>query len=114
MGSLVVFAIFVLLLIFVGVLSVGMYALSVLLGGFANLRRLLGRLMGWHTSGTRRDGASSRADAFRGTGRTSADGSNGASRGRKGSADRAKASTGGGGKVFAENEGTYIDFEEVK
>ncbi|MBQ9665793.1 MAG: DUF4834 family protein [Bacteroidaceae bacterium] len=96
--SVFVFAIFVVLFIIVGILSIGIYLLSLLLGGFANLKNLFYNLTGWgDSSGTQQRTAKSSAS------------DNSSSRQK----DTTKSGN-TGGKVFDDSEGTYVDFEEVK
>lgn len=94
----------ILIIIFVGVivlLSIGTYILSALFGGLANLRNLFYRLMGWN-AGNRQAGSAS-SSANKASSKTSS--------GYTKSQSQSSASQ---GKMFDRDEGTYIDFEEVK
>lgn len=90
----------ILIIIFVGVivlLSIGTYILSALFGGFMNLRNFVCRIMGL---GKQTNSAKSSAN-------TSSQSSSGYTK----SSGQSSASQ---SKMFGQDEGTYIDFEEVK
>ena len=92
----IIFIIFVLVLI-------GLYLLSKMVGGFSNLKAIYRLFSG---KGTRRpNNHSAKSSSSRGSSRRAS-----ASQGK---ADSQQGAT-SDGKVFGENEGTYVEFEEVK
>ena len=94
---LLLIAVFVVIFI---LLSLGTYILSTLLGGFMNLKNFICRLMGWNINGkTQTNTANSSFD------KTSSHAS---------STDTKNNRRPSQGKMFDQDEGTYIDFEEVK
>ena len=93
--------IFSVLFCVLALLLMGAYLLSKLLGGFSNLKNLFSQLTGWGKENREKESAktSSSRDNFSRT------------------ANKTKKEDGNQGpetKVFGQNEGTYIDFEEVK
>ena len=78
-------------------LSFGTYVLSIMFGGFRNLKNFVCRLLGWDK------GKSQTRYAKSSSGRTSS--SQNKSKGKSPESSK---------KVFDQDEGTYIDFEEVK
>ena len=102
--SLLVAIVFIIVII----LSLGTYLLSRLLGGFATLCRLVARLMGRGRDGQRTYSSSSARQssrAYQGNERASASNTDTSS-----SDTVSHTAT----KVFADGEGTYIDYEEVR
>lgn len=85
-------------LLFVGIVFLGLYLLSSLLGGFQNLRTLFYKLTGWgprpSSASTSEKSSRTSSQQFSSTRETSDSGT---------SAE----------KKFGTNEGTYVDFEEV-
>lgn len=100
-------SILLILLVFVFVviillLSFGTYVLSLLFGGFMNLKNFVYNLLGWNNGTTRTNSAN--ASSSKTSSHTSSAHSN--TKGQSSSASQ--------DKVFNKDEGTYIDFEEVK
>lgn len=85
-------------LLFVGIVFLGLYLLSSLLGGFQNLRALFYKLTGW---GPRPSSASTSEKSSRTSSQQSS------------SARETSDSGTSAEKKFGTNEGTYVDFEEV-
>ena len=83
-------------------LSLGTYVLSALFGGFMNLKNFVCRLLGWGSSNNAQANSSQSSSS-----RTS-------SKATSGSAKSKKHSSASQEKMFGQDEGTYIDFEEVK
>jgi hypothetical protein len=101
MSAIVLGIIFFVLFCVLALLLMGAYLLSKLLGGFSNLKNLFSQLTGWGKENREKESAktSSSRDNFSRT------------------ANKTKKEDGNQGpetKVFGQNEGTYIDFEEVK
>ena len=94
----------IVLLIVLAVIGIGVYILSKLLGGFGNVRKLFMKLSGW--------GNKARVSSDTKEGRTKKQSSNSSSFGSAGSSGSSSSSN--GGKIFNSNEGTYVDFEEIK
>lgn len=99
----------VILLFVISIFIVGVYLLSKLVGGFENLQRLFYKFTGWGkpkartaNGGSSRFSSSTYSSTSDATGRTQ---SGGTSKG---------GGTANGEKMFGRNEGTYVDFEEVK
>lgn len=82
----------------------GMYLLSKLVGGFDNLLKLFKKLTGRKAKDSYRTSNASSAYGSSNSGTSSAaSGGTGARRAKE-----------NGDKMFGSNEGTYVDFEEVK
>ena len=90
----------ILFIVFVFVL-LGLYLMSRLVGGFGNLRALYRFFSGKGRQGARPNSAKS-----------SASGKSSRTYNTKESTTKNTAQT--SGKMFGQNEGTYVDFEEVK
>lgn len=101
MSAIVLGIIFFVLFCILALLFMGAYLLSKLLGGFANLKNIFCQLTGWGKKKSQKSSAqtSSSYDNFSRT----------ANKTKKEDAGHAPEV-----KVFGQNEGTYIDFEEVK
>lgn len=97
--SVIFLVIFVLFLVLIGILSIGIYLLSALLGGFANLKALFYKLTGWGRGKTQQSNTQSSS--------TSSASSSSAKK-------NASQNSSSDDKKFAQSEGTYIDFEEIK
>ena len=85
-------------LVFIGL---GLYLMSKLVGGFGNLRALYRLFTGKGMQGARQ-----------GSAKTSASGKSSRTYNNKEKTTKRTAQT--SGKMFEQNEGTYVDFEEVK
>ena len=92
---------FLILFIILGLVALGLALISRLVGGLRNLRSLFRMFSGGHTQGARRSSAKS----------SSSSQSSRAYR-QKNSSDKKNAQT--PEKMFEQNEGTYVEFEEVK
>lgn len=90
------------LLIVLVVIGIGVYILSKFLGGFGNVKKLFMKLTGW--------GRKAKVSSDTKEGRTKSQSSNSSSS----SSGSASSSSSTGGKIFNSNEGTYVDFEEIK
>lgn len=95
----------IVLLIVLAVIGIGVYILSKLLGGFGNVRKIFMKLTGW--------GNKARVSSDTKEGRTKKQSSNSSSS-SSGSASSSSSASSTGGKIFNSNEGTYVDFEEIK
>ena len=93
-------ALFSIILIALLFILVGLYLMSKLVGGFGNLKALYRLFTGKGRQGPRQYSAKS------------------SSSGKSSSTDHQTKTTGNDahadGKVFGQNEGTYVEFEEVK
>lgn len=95
---------FIFLIIVLSILGIGFYLLSKLFGGAENAWNMIRKFIGW------KRGAS--ASESRGSSENSNDGfQSGSSSNSKSSSSERKNNN---GKMFDSNEGTYVDFEEVK
>ncbi|MBQ0021803.1 MAG: DUF4834 family protein [Prevotellaceae bacterium] len=94
--------ILIILVVLLVIVGIGIFVLCKLLGGFSNVKKLFRKLTGIGSKKKKTE----RVHA-------SGNGSSGGSASKDGdSAAEGGAST--GGKMFSKNEGTYVDFEEVK
>ncbi len=102
--SLLVAIVFIIVII----LSLGTYLLSRLLGGFDNLCRLVARMMGRGRDGQRTCSSSSDSQSSHAYQRNE--------RASTSNTDTSSSDTVShtATKVFADGEGTYIDYEEVR
>lgn len=101
MDVLITFLLFIVIpaLVFIGI---GLYLISRLVGGFGNLRALYRLFSGKHTNTAR--GGSAKSSASGKSSRTY-NNKNGQTHTKNAQTDN---------KVFGQNEGTYVEFEEVK
>lgn len=100
MASLLLILLTIVFVVIIILLSLGTYVLSALFGGFVNLKNVVCRLFGWDSGGQQTHSAQS-SSSNKTSSRTSSD---------KGKSKSPPSE----GKVFNQDEGTYIDFEEVK
>ncbi len=105
MTSILLFFFFLVLFVIVGAVFVGVYLLSKLMGGFSNLKHLFYQLTGWGCKDNARRTSAKKSASSRRSSRTSSTSQ---------STSSAQDSNSSSGKVFGQNEGTYVDFEEVK
>lgn len=101
MASILLALLIIIFIIIIVLLSFGTYVLSTLLGGFINLKNLVCQLMGWNKDKTQ--SRSSQSSANKSSSQTSS--ARTSTKGKPSASD---------GKMFDRDEGTYIDFEEVK
>ena len=97
MASVILILLVFIFVVIIILLSIGTYILSALFGGFMNLKNFVWRIMGWNTGKKQ-----TRADKT----------ASGASRSSNTKANPQQSAP--QSKVFTQEEGTYIDFEEVK
>lgn len=96
-------ALFIILFTILVFVLIGLYLLSKMVGGFGNLKAIYRLFSG---KGTRRPNHhSAKSSSSRGSSRHASASQGNATRQQSDSSD---------GKVFGENEGTYVEFEEVK
>ena len=120
MGGIFVLLLFVILFVLLVVFSLAIAVLSALFGGMRNalsiLRNGIAAIMGKRNSESRYDtwnkDSSKRAYSAEGNSNTRAD--NGTSRERNMSDIDESFSHASSDKIFAANEGEYVDFEEIK
>ena len=94
-------ALFTVLFFVLVFILIGLYLMSKMVGGFSNLKSIYRLFSG---KGTRRpNNHSAKTSSSRGSSRTASSQGKAAQQG--GSSD---------GKMFGQNEGTYVEFEEVK
>jgi hypothetical protein len=93
---------FLILFIILGLVALGLALISRLVGGLRNLRSLFRMFIGRQAQGAQRSSAKSSS-----SGRSSH-----ASYKKENSSDKKNAQT--TEKMFGQNEGTYVEFEEVK
>ncbi len=94
-------ALFTVLIFVLVFILIGLFLMSRLVGGFGNLRAIYRLFTGKGRQGARQQSAKSSSSRRA----SHASAAQGRSAQQKGSS---------GGKMFGENEGTYVDFEEVK
>lgn len=100
MASILLILLIIIFVIIITLLSLGTYILSALFGGFMNFKKIVYGLMGWNSGNTQT---------------TSAKSSNKASSKTYSNYNKSQSkSTSSQGKMFDKDEGTYIDFEDVK
>lgn len=92
------FSIFVIVLV---LMLIGLYLMSKMVGGFGNLRALYRLFTGRGRQGARQQSAKS-----------SSSGKSSRTYNNKSTPHESKAQA--DGKMFGQNEGTYVEFEEVK
>ena len=105
MASFLLFIFFLIIFVIIGVAALGLSLISSLFGGFSNLRHIIRRMMGWEKP-TSSKYTSDKKSAY----------SSGSSSSRDYGSDSGAGTKKphSGEKVFGQNEGTYVDFEEVK
>lgn len=106
MAGIFLFIFILVLAVLLSLISVGLYVLSKLFGGFSSMRAVLSQLFGLRNSAAGRS---------RQKGRTYAKAQNDygpTDSGQHGDVDNDVAHT--NKKIFSQNEGEYVDFEEVK
>lgn len=94
MTSILLIILIIIFFVIIFLLSVGTYLLSALFGGFVNLKNFVRQLFGLKTNNQK----TSRSSSNKTTSSTSS------------SSTSAQPTN----KVFQQDEGTYVDFEEVK
>ena len=94
-------ALFIIVFFLLAFILVGLYLMSKMVGGFDNLRAIYRLFTGKGKQHARRTSAKS-----------SSSGSSTHTYNKKGKADDGAAQK--DGKMFGQNEGTYVEFEEVK
>ena len=99
MASLLFILLIFIFVVLILLLSFGTYVLSRLFGGFINLKNFVCRLMGWNTG----KASSSQSSSKKTQSKTSS-----------AYTKSQEQSSAPQGKMFDKDEGTYIDFEEVK
>lgn len=92
-------ALFTILFFLLAFILIGLYLMSRLVGGFGNLKALYRLFTGKGKGNTRQRSAKSSGKSSR-------------SYNNKSKKTESKAQT--DGKMFGQNEGTYVEFEEVK
>ena len=103
------FFIFILVLaVLLSLISAGLYVLSKLFGGFSSMRAVLSQLFGLRNSAAGRSRQKRRTYAKA----PNDDGPTDSGQQGEGDVDNDVAHT--NKKIFSQNEGEYVDFEEVK
>lgn len=106
------FLLYLLVIAFVavlGLLSIGMFLLGKVFGGVENAIRIIRQLFGMKTASR----SSQRSTGNRGTSNAYSSATSGSSSRGKSSAGKDKSAE-DGGKMFGNDEGEYVDYEEVK
>lgn len=94
-------ALFIIILFVLAFIAIGLYLISKLVGGFGNLRAIYRLFSGKGARNTQGSSAKS-----------SSSGKSSRTYNKKEKATKNTAQT--SGKMFEQNEGTYVEFEEVK
>ena len=94
-------AILVIFIITVGLIAIGLYLISKLVGGFSNLKSIY-RLFSGGERGTTKQRTTRASSSSERSSRT------------YNNKEEHKKQSQTSGKMFDDNEGTYVDFEEVK
>ena len=108
MAGIFLFFFILVLALLLSLISAGLYVLSKLFGGFSSMRTVLSQLLGLRNSAAGRSRQKRRTYAKA----PNDDGPTDSGQQGEGDVDNDVAHT--NKKIFSQNEGEYVDFEEVK
>lgn len=86
------------------IVGIGIFVLCKIVGGFGNLKKIVSAFTGWGK--TKQDNTKKNSKRPFAESSKSSDNSS--------TSETSSRSAGTGGKMFNKNEGTYVDFEEIK